>query len=327
MSKFLQQFFLILSILISYSSATAAEEPKEDPLTAALQSTEAPQTIRVIDRVVATVDGEPLTISDVRRHLSSLGQGESLPTRPTDEDVRGPLNELIGTTLLLREAEAEGIAVADDEIAAYIEEIKRQNGVDAEGFTELLKGQGLTPEQYAQQVRSDILRARVMSAQVRSKINILDEDIKRYLAERPDLVPSIGSQRVEQVVLPLSSMEREAAESRLAAIKARVEQGASLREAAGEYYVDLGYVVAEELKESLQEILKKAPENSLSEAVLMNGSLYLFKVSAPYSEAADIDASTKEEIRRELYERRFKEAVKEYVNTELPKKYHVEIKL
>ncbi len=322
MCNFFRQFFLLLTILLSYSSASAAEEPKSEALGDAI-----PTTIQVIDRVVATVDGEPLTLSDVRRHLTALGQGETLPSLPSDEDVRGPLNELIGTTLLLREAEAEGIAVGDDEIAAYIEEIQRQNGVDAAGFTELLQRQGLTQEQYTEQVRSDILRARVMSAQVRSKINILDEDIKRYLAERPDLVPAVGSQRVEQVVIPFPIADRESAESRLSAIRAKVEQGASLREAGGELYLDLGYVIAEELKEDLQEVLEKAPPNELTEPIALSGGLYLFKVSPPYSEAGDIDSTTKEEIRRELYERRFKEAVKEYVNVELPKKYHVEIKL
>ncbi len=327
MTKTIFQFLVLLTLLtlpVSAYSQEAYSQEKEEEGAPAAQNLSAGM---VIDRIVATVDGEPLTLSDVRRHLIAVGRGETLDAAASKEEVRPSLNELIGITLLLREAEAEGIAVADDEISAYIGEIKRQNQVDAAGFEELLSAQGLNEKQYRQQVRSDILRARVMSARVRSKINVIDEDIQRYLEERPDLIPTVGSQRVEQVAMPSALMAEAPAREALEKVRERVIAGASMKEAAQTRYVDLGYLNPAELREELKSVVEGATVGELSEPIVLSSGVYLFRVSAVYAETSDIDSILKEEIRRELYERRFKEAVTEYVNVELPKKYHVEIKL
>jgi hypothetical protein len=65
----------------------------------------------------------------------------------------------------------------------------------------------------------------------------------------------------------------------------------------------------------------------VSDVTVLSGGYSLFSVSAPRGAEGAVDEKLKEEIRRELYESKFKDAVKEYVNEELPKKYHVEIKL
>ena len=91
--------------------------------------------------------------------------------------------------LLQREAQEAGISVSDEETQAYLDEIKRQNNVDDEGFEELLEKQGFTLDEYLTQVRRDIVRTRILSMRVRKMINIVPEDVERFLEDHPELRP------------------------------------------------------------------------------------------------------------------------------------------
>ncbi|MCB0322129.1 MAG: SurA N-terminal domain-containing protein [Bdellovibrionales bacterium] len=327
---------IISMALLCFSGRALAEDASllPEPLAGgALSSDEptpralAPREI-VLDMVLATVDGEPLSASDLRRHI--LAQGGTPPESfldPTPETQRY-LRELVAERMLAKEAEDSGITVADDEIEAYIDEIKRQNQVDSDGFNSILANRGLTYDEYVAQVRNDIVRARVMAQKVRAKVNVLDVDVERYLKERPELLPEQGSVRLQQVFIAANPQaeDRELLRARMGLIRDRLTTGAPWQEIAGEYYTDLGYVDPSELRGEIRDAIRDLEPGAISDIVETPQGVYIF-AATPAGEGLTPDSKFKEEIRKELFEARFKEEVNQFLNTELPKKYHVEMKI
>ena len=297
------------------------------PAQANAQSTESIGT--VLDMVLASVDGEPVTLSDLRRYIVSQGGVPPQDVQSGDFEVRKQLRELVIENLLRKEAQAAGIVVEKDEIEAYIREIKKQNGVDEDGFQAILASKGLTRDEYVTQVTSDITRARILSNKVRSKINILDEDIKRYLDDHPEMVPEKGSVHLKQISLRDDNPAYASDEDRRAKILQMREQlvaGGSWSEVGDKDFQDLGYVKISELREDLQGAVAKLNINEIS-PIIKTASGYQLLLMDARNDGEDIDSAVKSRVQDVLFQSRYKEEVDKFLNDELPKKYHVELKL
>ena len=313
----------ILAVLLGAASAGAEASPTgADP--AVKQSAE------VLDMVLASVDGEPLTMSDLKRYIAA--HGDVVPNDLLDgsQEVRKHLKEMIIDQLVSKEAETSGISVTEDEVEAYIQEIRRQNGVDAEGFAELLRSRNISVADYKMQVRSDILRTRIMGVKIRPKVNVLEDEVKAYLEEHPDLQPKTGEIRVEQVLLKFPEGADDAA---VTAVKERAEEvrvaaadGKELSSLAKDDYTDLGFVSPDDLRPVLARAVKDLETSQVAMTEEAGTGIYILKVGGDREES-EIDEGVRQTIRRELFENKMKAAVEKFFNDDLPKKYHVELKL
>ncbi|MCB0358854.1 MAG: SurA N-terminal domain-containing protein [Bdellovibrionales bacterium] len=282
----------------------------------------------LLNSVVASVDGEPITLTEVQRFANARGEPVSDAALSNPALLRDRVMEMLMVRLLEREADAQGIRVATEEVDSYIDEIKRQNNVDDGGLDALLRERGITLTGYREQVRVDILRARLLNSRVRNKINVVDEDIDRYLEDHPELRPEKGKVHVLQVTLPADTPEqRSAAHASLVAIRDRVRSGESLRELATAGFVDLGYVAPEDLREDFREALARVESEGLSEIVSNDLGEHLLQVVGTANEDGQVDESLKNSIREIIFEARYRDAVEAFLNTDLPKKYNVEVKL
>ena len=107
-------------------------------------------------------------------------------------------------------------------------------------------------------------------------------------------------------------------------IRAAIIAGKSWKEAGREAYQDLGFVKLDELRSEFRDALIKLQPEEASEIIRFDRGLVLLVKS----KAADAgDEKFRSEIRNMLYQSRLKEAMEKLVNEELPKKYHVEMKL
>jgi len=89
----------------------------------------------VINRIIATVDDEPITLYELRAFSSFAGQRGS-PMTPegmgnmSDRDL---LDMLVMNKLVDKEVEAQGLKAKESDIDSYIERIKAQGKMHADG--------------------------------------------------------------------------------------------------------------------------------------------------------------------------------------------------
>src|SRR5689334_16075891 len=126
----------------------------------------------IANRIVATIDGEPITAYEVRHYAADHSLEDS-----SEGDA---LNALITERILEKEAKSLGITARDEDIDRYIEEIRTRNHMSDEQFRQALAAQGIAWDAYRARVKSEIEKAQLVSREVRGRVNVSPEEIQRY---------------------------------------------------------------------------------------------------------------------------------------------------
>ena len=140
----------------------------------------------LLDRVVAVVNEEVITLSDLEkegerfyREIAAKTPAGSLPEtlKKAREDV---LDSLIEKRLIAQQAKAKNISVSKDEVEAAFQQMREQSGLSAADFLAKLQSEGMTEPAYREQLKNQVLQGKLVNADVRSKVVITDDDILDY---------------------------------------------------------------------------------------------------------------------------------------------------
>src|SRR6188768_232222 len=131
-----------------------------------------------LNRIVATIDGDPITLIELERYA------EVAKKRPGGDQVavdqKAILDELILDKIIQKQVEILGLKASDQQIDSYIESIRSRNNLSEEQLMEALKQQNMSWDQYRAQVRADIERANLINREIRAKVNVSPEEVERY---------------------------------------------------------------------------------------------------------------------------------------------------
>jgi peptidyl-prolyl cis-trans isomerase SurA len=137
----------------------------------------------VIDRVVAEVNDDVITLSEVEEEGQSMYQ-RIVQEAPPEERIdilaqahREILEGIIDKTLIAQEAAKQGITVPEEEIDGTIEQIIAGNNVSREDFFAELLATGIDERLYRDNLKSQIYQNKLVSREVRSKIVITEDMI------------------------------------------------------------------------------------------------------------------------------------------------------
>jgi peptidyl-prolyl cis-trans isomerase SurA len=311
----LSLLFIIISMLFT---VTALAQPKK-----AVQGS-------MVGMILAVIDDQPYTLADLEKYLSDYGIPYDKNILKDRALVKKYLTEMVSTKLIQKEAEAMRMEVGDEEVDAYIEEVKNQNGLDQKGFIALLKEKDLTFEQYKNQIRFEIVKARVLSQQVKKKVNIIDKDIDNYLEKNPGLKPEEDQIALEQILIRFQDFPEESPaqlREKLDKIRNEIQKGRNFREAGGSFYSSLGFVNPDDLKESLKEAVEDTELGQVSEIAETSTGLFILKPSSAFREDGSVNILTKEELENQLYREQYSEEAERYFTEVLPTRYNVEFKI
>ena len=138
------------------------------------------------DYIIAVVNSEPITESEVRSEMARLRQEyaqqpQSLP--PPDELRKIILDRLIGERAQLQLARETGIRVDEAQVDQAEQSVARQNQIDVPELRRRLAKDGIPLARFREQLRDQFLLNRVREREVDGKLRISDQDVDRALAE------------------------------------------------------------------------------------------------------------------------------------------------
>jgi peptidyl-prolyl cis-trans isomerase SurA len=137
-----------------------------------------------VDRILATIDDQVITLADYRLFFRGLSDG--VTGEVVDEKV---LRQLLEEKLIAREAQKRGINAPDAEVEKMIEDFKTQNNLNAEMFETYLKDDGIDLEKFRALVRERILISQILSSDVDAKVLITEREVEDYyLAHRREFL-------------------------------------------------------------------------------------------------------------------------------------------
>ena len=138
----------------------------------------------VVSGIAAIVNDEVITYLELNREYAlALKEEEKLGTVSPDAAVklkRQVLDSMVDKKLVQQKIKELNILISDGEISQSIDEIKRQNKMTQEMLVSALLAQGMTFEQYKLQMKEQMERLRLMSQEVKSKIQVGEREIKEY---------------------------------------------------------------------------------------------------------------------------------------------------
>jgi len=126
----------------------------------------------VVDRIIATVDGDPITAHELTQFREERGTAEM-----TDKQL---LDAIITDKLLEKEVREKGVTVKSEDIDRYVDQVKQRNHIDDYRFEAALEAQGLTLERYREKIRIELEKSQLVNREIRGRVGIPPEEIERY---------------------------------------------------------------------------------------------------------------------------------------------------
>mgnify|MGYP001146178740 CR=1 FL=1 len=180
----------------------------------------------VLDRVVAVVNDEIITLSDLQREMTKHRE-------MSDEKVL--LEEMIDRRLQMLAAKKNGMDVTDREVADAIGEIMKRNNMTRQQFEEALGREGLTYDQYRSELREQMTMSRLVNKYVRTGLVVEEAEARAYYDRNPERYSLPEEIRVRHLVLKLPE---HATAAQIAAAREQAE-GLLARLRKGEDFVTL----------------------------------------------------------------------------------------
>lgn len=128
-----------------------------------------PKKARVVDRVVAVVGPEVITLRMLDEALGP--QRKALAGRPEPQGfARQGLEALIDQLVLALAAQGLAISVSADEVERALDAVAAQNSMTREALVKILPEQGLTLATYKKLLRRELVGMRVVQLYAATKI-------------------------------------------------------------------------------------------------------------------------------------------------------------
>ena len=283
----------------------------------------------IANRIVATIDGEPITAHEVRQYGKEHGAGSS-----PEEQV---LEALITEKLLEKEIKAQGINARDDEIERYVEEIRARNGMDPERFEKALATQGMTVEKYRAKVRAEIEKAQLVNREIRQRVNISPEEIQRYYDAHDSEYALEERVKVRDIFFALEPGADDGAVARARAKALEVRElaagGRDFGALAQQFSEgpgagrsgELGTFGRGEMDRDLERAAFALEPGKVSEPVRTATGFHLLRVDQRIAAGHRPLEDVKDQIRETLYNDALEERFQNWMSRDLRERHHVEV--
>ena len=198
--------------------------------------TVAPAGPRQADFIVAVVNSEPVTNSEVRTRMVRLQrqvarQGGAQP--PQELLAREALEQLIQELSQVQLARESGIVVDDLAVDQAVQSVARQNEVSADEVYRRLAADGVARDTFRQELRRQLLQQRLREREVDARVRVSEPEIDQFLREQ---VNGAGAPPTEiQLGHVLVSVPEGASPAQVATAQARAQAVADKARAGSDF--------------------------------------------------------------------------------------------
>jgi peptidyl-prolyl cis-trans isomerase SurA len=301
----------------------------------------AAQDSQVVDRIVAVVNDDIILLSELNRVFDPYAENIRRRGLPIEEEramlfkVREEiLSHLIDRKLTDQESKRLGITVSDKEIDSAIERIKEANFYTDESMREALEKEGMTMEEYREQMEEQILRSKLVNFEVRSKIIITKEDIASYYESHKDVYQGKKKYHFRNILMkaPAEDDKKIEVKEKMEIILARLKAGEPFEKLAEKYSElpsaakggDLGVFEYDVLSPQLKEAIKGLNTGDVTPVLDTDLGYQIFFIQ----EIVEPESKSLEEALPEIEENLYKEIVDSKFKSwleDLRKRSHIKI--
>jgi len=315
MHKILIVFLIMFTVFCSYSNA------------------------QVVNKVVAVVNDEVITQQDVdqllavmyAQHVQAYTGDELL--QKMEELKKDILRRIIEDKLILSRARELRINITEGEILDKLEIIKSGFPSEKE-FYNILNAQGVTIANLKERYRDQILMRKVVSLEVRSRVDVVPSEISEYHEKHREEFKQDEKYRVRHILIKAGDdVEFELAKVEIADIHGRLEAGQDFGALARQHSQgpnkerggDMGYIARNEMLQDLDTAIFSLESGEFSGPIKTQIGYHIVKVEdIRHSGYLSLD-DTKKNIEAMLFKKKLQEKLSEWL-AELRASAYISIK-
>jgi len=275
----------------------------------------------VVDRIVAVVNNEIITMSELEQKAKSFMMQAGLTAKSKDAPAlkRQVLDALIDQKLARSEAKKRGIEPDPKEVDKALEQFKKRNNLpDDAALNQALAQANLTLAEVRQQISDQLAQERLFHAAVGAKGTASDAEVRRFYDEH---VKDGGNQvhlRALRILYPpgATQAQKDELQKKAETILQEAQQGTPFKDLAPKFGVpemDMGFLSQSDMDPKLVEYVQRLKVGGIFPVQTPEG----FQLLQLVERRAGLPPSFEEaapEIRRTLtqkdQERRFSEWLK-----------------
>lgn len=293
--------------------------------------------VEVVDRVVALVNGDMITLSELQRQVVIQAERLGVPDDPEIQaDFRRQvLDGMVDNALILQVADQRGLRVPDRYFDEWKEAtIEEMNLPNEEEFIRQVELQGSNMEELKKQFLEGVLIQEIRRQDIEERVSISEPEIEQRYRENVDEFIRPPQVRLRELVVHVTEAGEAEARGRLAEARQLIESGTDFGEVAkvrsesssAEGGGDLGLFQLGELDETFRAVVADLEVGAVSEPLRIGESLYLLKVDERTEESTIPLDDVREQIGNALFSEKMASEMENFVRN-LRENAIVEIRL
>lgn len=301
----------------------------------------------VTDRIVAVVNDEIITLSDLNRefepyarNIESTLQGKDRETA-LKQNKAALLQSMIDQLLIEQEAKKAGMgatAIKDSEVMDVITDMLSRNNASMQDYLKKLDKEGKTLESVKKEIKSRMLRMRLLRREVQSKILVTDEEIGEYYNQHRQDYEGKEAVHLKQIFLPVpagaSLTILESSKNQARQLRALILKGAPFEEVAAQYSRgptaaqggDIGFVERGVIVPEVERAAFNLPVGQISDVIETEIGFHIIAVVDKRGAGLKPLPAVREEIKAKIEEEKVAKKYDEWID-EIRKKSFIDVRL
>ncbi len=280
-----------------------------------------------VEQIIARVNDQIITSSDYNRALSELedeGRQHDESMQQMAEERRDLLRSLIDQQLWLSKGKELGIT-GETDLVKRLDEIRKQyNLPDIDALADAAREQGVSFEDFKQNIRNQIITQEVMRQEVGEHIQFTPGEAEQYYAQHKQDYTQPESERLSEILIPANSDDAaKLAEAKAKAddIEARLHAGGDFAQLARSFSGgptageggDLGQYKRGQLPKLLEDKTFSLSAGQYTEPILTRQGYIILKVAQHTAGGPAAYRDVEDQVEEALYMSRMEPAIRAYL--------------
>ena len=247
-----------------------------------------------LDKIIAIVDDDVIMKSELAQQVERARAGiRRQGTEPPPDSVleRQVMDRLILQKIQFQLAARTGVVVTEEALVKAVADIAKKNKLTEEKFREILASEGYDFNVFREDIRLEIILARLRREEVDKRVQVTDREVENYISNRNGRLENDAELKVSHILISIPSgatdSEQRAARVKAEEALARVKGGEDFSQVAiamsdGQDALDggdLGWRKANEIPSLFGDVVRGYAINQISDVITSSTGYHVIKLA------------------------------------------------
>jgi peptidyl-prolyl cis-trans isomerase SurA len=305
-----------------------------------------PAYAEVVDRIVAVVNDEVITLYELNAAFEPFAQNIESTYKGKDKNAvikqtkASLLQRMVDNILIEQEAKKTGVGatVKEEDVNNVLQDIVARQKMSMQDFLKGIAEEGKTVESVKKEIRSQIVRMRLLRREVKDKIMVSDAEIGDYYDKHRQEYEGKESVRMKQIFLPAPAESGKAVrlKTKQEALRLRelILKGESFDVLAAKYSQgpaaatggDVGFIEKGTILPEVEAVAFSLPVNQMSDVIESSVGFHIIQVVDKRGAGLKPIAMVREEIKAKIEDEKLEKKFDEWISS-VRARSHLEMKL